>query len=436
MNRFTASLHTHVRSIFDAQIDADELCKKIIEMGGKGCAITDHGVLSSIEDYRPVFAANGLKMIPGCELYVDGGILGRLHLVVLARNFNGYKAVCRMVTTANQNQAIEGGSYPVITQEQMFDIARGCKDDIFALSACVQGVLAAIFLQNKTVEDKIAKVKRKQEKYINPASEDAVKAETAFEKAAEDVNIAIAKRDSTKALAEMKFVQREKAIAKKEKAGEDMTAYRAELNSDKEKSEKAQAELEAVKDALAMARKKLTAANKAKEEVSESIDKFLECEDEIMSLRQELKSEEVLCDMAKNTAMKYLDAFGSGNFLAEVQYHGIEAEAECYPKVVGVAKELNIPLVATNDVHMLTNSPDDRLRRQILRSLRFGKSFEPENPGDEELYLKDNDELFEWLSKIISKEDAEAAINNIDVVFNACNVEFETGKHYPKYKEE
>lgn len=90
-SNFTASLHTHVRSLYDAYINAEQLCEKIVKMGGKGCAITDHGVLSSIEDYKTVFRDNGLKLIPGCELYVDGGILGRLHLVVLATN--GYELI-------------------------------------------------------------------------------------------------------------------------------------------------------------------------------------------------------------------------------------------------------------------------------------------------------------------------------------------------------
>ena len=86
-------------------------------------------------------------------------------------------------------------------------------------------------------------------------------------------------------------------------------------------------------------------------------------------------------------------------------------------------------------MHILNKTPEERLKRQILRSLRFGTAFEEENPGDEELYLKDNFELEAALTQIISKEDAVKAISNIDVVFNACDVKFETGKHYPKFRE-
>lgn len=154
INKFTASLHTHVRSLYDAHIDAKALCERISMMEGKGCAITDHGVLSSIEDYRAVFKDYGLKMIPGCELYVDGGILGRLHLVVLAKNDNGYKGICKIVTQSNRTMQ---GEYPVISQDDLFSIMRDYKGDIFALSACMQGVISAIFLQNNTVEKKLKK---------------------------------------------------------------------------------------------------------------------------------------------------------------------------------------------------------------------------------------------------------------------------------------
>ena len=105
-----------------------------------------------------------------------------------------------------------------------------------------------------------------------------------------------------------------------------------------------------------------------------------------------------------------------------------------------VAKELSLPIVATNDVHILNNGEEDRLRRQILRSLRFSQSqsakWQEEDVGDSELYLKTNDELYDALVKILGHEDAVCAIKNIDFVFDACNVEFKKDKHYPKYKEE
>lgn len=436
-SNFTASLHTHVRSLYDAYINAEQLCEKIVKMGGKGCAITDHGVLSSIEDYKTVFRDNGLKLIPGCELYVDGGILGRLHLVVLAKNDNGYKGICRMVTNSNSNKP---ASFPVISQDELLKIATEYRGDIFALSACMQGVIAAIFLQNKTVEEKITSLKSRQFGYKSPGSVEVINADESVRKASEETDALILKRDNTKRIAEMKFAKREKAIGKELASGKDMTKELEELEADKKASATAIKELPNVKAELDASKKKLSAARKKQKEVNEEVDKYLSIEDEITSLKKELKTDDELYTIAVNTAKLYDTAFGHENFIAEVQFHGIPEEARCFPKVVAVAKDLSLPLVATNDVHILDNSEDDRLRRQILRSLRFAQSqsakWQEENIGDSELYLKDNEELYKALTKIISEDDAERAIKNIDVVFNACNVEFKTGKHYPKYKEE
>ncbi len=432
MNRdFYASLHTHVRSLFDADINPTALCQKIKEMGGQGCAITDHGVLSSIEDYRPVFKEYGLKMIPGVELYVDGGLLGRLHLVLLAVNDSGYRSICKIVTESNKNL---NGGYPVSTKEMLKALVK--KGDVIALSACMHGVISKIFLQNAEVNKKIEDIKGKQNKYINPSNPVFVKATTELETAENNLKKALAKRDETKALAEMSFVKREKAVTKLEKSSDPgAETARTELEADKKASEKAKAELAGVKAELEAAKKAVSQKKAAVKKFEESIEKFLDYEAKINELKSEYKTEEEIYQKAKEEMVEYLDIFGKGNFYAEIQNHGIPEEAIAYKGVVRVAKELNVPLVATNDVHILDNSENERLKRQILRSLRFGKSFEAEGTGDSELYLKDNEQLSKALLELFDENTVKEAIKNIEVIFDRCNVVFETGKHYPKYSE-
>lgn len=433
MGKFISSLHTHVRSQFDAHIEAKELCEKIKELGGLGCAITDHGVLSSVEDYRTVFAEYALKMIPGCELYVDGGILGRLHLIVLAVNDHGYKGISKIVTESNRNL---DGDFPVITQDKLFEIMAQYKGDVIALSACMQGVLSAIFLTNSKVDEKLAKIEAKQGKYLNPTGKEIAAARDRAYDANKAYDDAIALRDETKRAAEQKFGKREKALAKLEAANDPSAAQvKAELEKDKADAKAAEARLDQVKRDLEKVKKELSEAKKALKEAEESAAKYGELEKQRIELFQEKKSNEELMAQARETAIKYQAAFGAGNFYAEVQYHGIDKEAICFPKVAKLAKELGIPVVATNDVHILNNTPDDRLKRQILRSLRFGKGFEEEEVGDSELYLKDDDELAESLRKILPEETVEEAIKNISVIFDRCNVEFKHGKHYPKFSQ-
>ncbi len=433
LNKFTASLHTHVRSLYDAHIDARSLCERIKEMDGKGCAITDHGTVSAIEDFRPVFKEYGLKLIPGCELYVDGGLLGRQHLVVLAVNDRGWKGISKIVTASNLNLK---GDFPVITKENLFEIVKEYKGDIIALSACIQGVIASVFNLNDIVTKKIDANKLKQERLV---SFDSNEYKVAFEKltiAEKDVENTTSERDNLKALAGKKYVQRKKALLKaKEKGSEDADKLLEELNKEMLASEEAKKKLEVVKEKLAAQKKKLSAEKEAFKAIKEMAEKFDNLQNENIAMTKLLKSEDELNQTAIEEASLYLKIFGEGNFFMEIQNHGIKRELETYPKIIKIARKLKIPLVATNDVHILTNNNEDRLRRQILRSLRFGNDFEEEQTGDCELYLKDNEELKKALLDVANEDAVNEAILNIDNIFNRCNVEFSIEKHYPKFCE-
>jgi DNA polymerase-3 subunit alpha len=433
--RFTASLHTHVRSLFDAQIDAGELCDKIKELGGKGCAITDHGVLSSIEDYRPAFKEKELKLIPGVEMYVDGGpILGREHLIVLAKDDLGYKTLSKLVTESNRT--LQKGM-PVISTETLFKLTEGAEDHLVVTSACMQGVVCAVFRLNDDIESSISRLTTSLDKYMSPDDDRYKKAVSDVEKAEVARENAIIRRDDVKRTAEQKFVSREKQVEKLEKNGDPSAEEaRRKLEYDKVAAKEAAEILVSAKEDTEKADQALREAKKILKDMSEKVEGHKKVEEEIEALKTQMKSFDELYKMAYNVALMYKKKFGK-NFYAEVQYHKIPAEKICYQNLVKIAKELQIPLVATNDVHILTGSPEDRLRRRILRSMRFEKAneqhFEPENIGDSELYLKDNYELAKALSEILPDDAVEEAIRNIDAIFDMCNVEFKTSHHYPKY---
>ncbi len=56
-------------------------------------------------------------------------------------------------------------------------------------------------------------------------------------------------------------------------------------------------------------------------------------------------------ELAKRTAGEYAEIFGKGNFFVELMQHGIGIEKRTFPDLVKIAKELNLPLIATNDLH-------------------------------------------------------------------------------------
>ena len=103
------------------------------------------------------------------------------------------------------------------------------------------------------------------------------------------------------------------------------------------------------------------------------------------------------------------------------------------PIIAKIAKDTNLPVIAANDAHMVSNTADEVKARQLIRSLRFNK-WEELFTGDDQLYLKTDKELADSLCKILDVEIVEKAINNIKTVADQCNVVFENGKHYPKFK--
>jgi len=75
---------------------------------------------------------------------------------------------------------------------------------------------------------------------------------------------------------------------------------------------------------------------------------------------------------AKSAARELQQLFGEGNFFIEIQHHATERNARLRTQLIELARELALPLVATNDVHYL--SPDDHLAHEVLLNIRANKT--------------------------------------------------------------
>ena len=132
---------------------------------------------------------------------------------------------------------------------------------------------------------------------------------------------------------------------------------------------------------------------------------------------------------AKAEAEELLDIFGEGNFFIEIQDQGLEEEVMIKPQLINIARELNVKMVATNDVHYVRK--EDAKAHDVLLAIQTATSINDENrmrfPNDE-FYLKSEDEMrkvFAYLPE---------AIDNTQIVADACNVEFEFGQyHLPEF---
>ena len=106
-------LHLHTEySLLDGAIGIDKLIKKAIDLKMPAVAVTDHGNLFSALDFYQKAMKAGIKPIIGCETYVAPGSRfdktasagkneeASYHLILLARNRQGYKNLVKLVTAA------------------------------------------------------------------------------------------------------------------------------------------------------------------------------------------------------------------------------------------------------------------------------------------------------------------------------------------------
>ena len=136
-----------------------------------------------------------------------------------------------------------------------------------------------------------------------------------------------------------------------------------------------------------------------------------------------------LYDEARKTAREYEEIFGKGNFFLELQDHGIEEQAQVNPMLIRMSEELDIPLVATNDVHY--TYAEDATAHDILLCIQTGKKLSDENRMRYEggqYYVKSPEEMSELFPY------AQEALENTQKIADRCHVEIEFGvTKLPKY---
>ena len=106
-------LHVHTdRSLLDGACRTDRLMARAAELGMPALALTDHGNLFGAIDFYQTAKKSGVKPLIGCELYLtEGSRLDRkgrtdegktiFHLGLLARNFQGYQNLLKLVSDAH-----------------------------------------------------------------------------------------------------------------------------------------------------------------------------------------------------------------------------------------------------------------------------------------------------------------------------------------------
>src|SRR5436190_15263890 len=128
-------------------------------------------------------------------------------------------------------------------------------------------------------------------------------------------------------------------------------------------------------------------------------------------------------------AAAYRDILGANNFFLEMQYQGIEEQKVVNTGLLPIAKDLDLSLVATNDVHYLQNS--DFKPHDVLLCIGTGKSVNDAERlryhGDQ-FYLKTAEEMAE-----VFRDHPDALANTLRIA-ERCHVDLSnTSNHLPNF---
>ncbi|MDY0909976.1 DNA polymerase III subunit alpha [Microbacterium sp. CFBP9034] len=130
-------------------------------------------------------------------------------------------------------------------------------------------------------------------------------------------------------------------------------------------------------------------------------------------------------DAARAAAAEFQDIFGKENYFAEIMDHGLSIERRVMTDLLRIAKDLDIPLVGTNDLHY-THQHDAKSHAALLcvqsgSTLDDPKRFKFDGDG---YYVKSAAEM-----RQVFRDNPEACDNTL-LIAERCEVEFNTSANY------
>ena len=128
---------------------------------------------------------------------------------------------------------------------------------------------------------------------------------------------------------------------------------------------------------------------------------------------------------AMEAAAAYRDILGPGNFFLEMQWHGIEDQRTVNSGIPGIARDLGLPMVCTNDVHYLRDT--DAHAHDVLLCIGTGKGFnDPKRLryDAKQFFLKTAEQMADTF------KDYPDAVANTMRIAERCNVQLPSGENF------
>ena len=446
-------LHCHTEfSVKDSALKVSRLIERAKELGAPAVALTDHGIMTGTYDFMAAAKEQGVKPIPGVEAYfyhaeeVSAAKAKRQHLILMAKDGIGYRSICRAETEGylyilcpNPHIPFSGdASYPIMDLDilrKYFGAGTEGHGHVIATSACINGPISSILLENEFIQEDMEKLYARRDKYRAVDDEFLDMLKTS-EEMKEEIEKLILRRDKITEISKQNLTGLSRRLKTLDSASEEYAELQAELEARTATKEKAKEELEALKRTVANKKREKTEFDKKLKAIQASVEKWEQENEKIEAILAGTSSDEELRDRAEKRCRELAEIFGQGNFYIELQYHGMQTEENVMPILAEIANEQGIPVVAANDIHYATSDTDDVWARTLVAAMRFNQVIDESVTKEEgygELYIKTDDELKNALMQILDEETVDTAIENIGVIVDQCNVELPYAEHYPKF---
>ena len=135
-------------------------------------------------------------------------------------------------------------------------------------------------------------------------------------------------------------------------------------------------------------------------------------------------------DAAVKSAQEFINIFGRERYFVELQDHGLYDQKRLNAGLIKLARELELGLVCTNDIHYVTRA--DAEYQDVLMCVQMGKTVDDDDRmkmESSELYVKSEEEMRDLFSYV------PEALENTVKIANRCNLEIEFGKlHLPEFE--
>ncbi|MFW5851596.1 MAG: DNA polymerase III subunit alpha [Bacteroidota bacterium] len=144
-------LHVHTQySILDGAAAISDIVTKASEDNMPALAITDHGSMFGVKEFHQACTQKGIKPIIGCETYIVDDLetkkdKSNYHLILLAKNYTGYKNLLRLISEAHLN----GMYYKPRIDKKLLETY---KEGLIVLSACLGGEVAKKMVKEGVTE--------------------------------------------------------------------------------------------------------------------------------------------------------------------------------------------------------------------------------------------------------------------------------------------